>query len=59
MSVYDIERRIALLERELDEAVAEDDEAEQRALTLELRELERELADAQRWEDEGRGRGWL
>lgn len=59
MNTYAIERNIRRIEELLDHAIAEGDLEEQKALTRELRELESELSDAQRWEEEGRGRGWL
>jgi len=37
---------------------AEDDLDERKALLDEIREISRELADAERWMNEGRDRGW-
>jgi hypothetical protein len=59
VNTYAIERNIRRLEELLDHAIAEGDYEEQKALTAELREIEGHLADAQRWEEEGRERGWL
>lgn len=50
------EREIELLERQLEET---DDPKEQAAIRQDLREMERELADAERWRDQGAERGWL
>jgi hypothetical protein len=55
MSSRQAERAIELLERQLEET---DDPKEQAAIRQELREMDRELADAERWREEGRERGF-
>lgn len=50
------EREIDRLEALLGET---DDPAEQKALRAEIREIERELADQERWLDEGFDKGYL
>lgn len=51
------------IERELDRLDEQlsgcDDPAERQALRDDMRELQRELAEQDRWENEGRDRGWL
>ncbi len=50
------EREMELLEKQLEET---DDPKEQAAIRQDLREIERELADAERWREQGHNRGWL
>lgn len=50
------EREIDLLEQQLDET---DDPKEKEAVRLEIREIQREVIEQQRWLDEGDERGWL
>ena len=47
---------IELLERQLEET---DDPKEQAAIRQELRDIERELAEAERWREQGHNRGWM
>jgi len=54
-----IEREIERLESALDQAREEGDYEEQRAIERELRELEHEAAERERWEEEGQQRGWI
>lgn len=56
MATYQQERHIEQLERELER---DDLTAEDRAGILdEIRDVEREIADENRWRDEGEERGW-
>lgn len=50
-----LEGALATLESQLDN---EDDPEERRAIMDELREIERELNERDRWEREGDERGW-
>jgi hypothetical protein len=49
------EREIEKLEEQL---AATDDPEERRAIRRDMRDIEREVGDYERWEDEGRERGW-
>jgi hypothetical protein len=49
------ERAIEQLEQQLDET---DDPAEREAIMRDLREIERDLADEERWREHGREQGW-
>jgi hypothetical protein len=48
------EREIDLLQDQLADA----DPEERRAILREIRDIEREEAERERWEQEGEGRGW-
>ena len=51
-----MESEIARLEDSLDDI---DDPQERRFVEDEIREMERELSDQERWVDDGRDRGWI
>ena len=56
------ERELDRLEDELDAVRDSDDPedvAERAAIIREMRQVEREAADEERWADEGRERGWI
>jgi hypothetical protein len=50
------DREIELLEEQIAETY---DPAERRELERAIREIERELAEEDRWREEGRERGWM
>ena len=52
---WQLERTMERLEKELEDT---DDPMERKAIMDELRDIQRELADEERWRDEGRDRGW-
>lgn len=53
------ERELERLQEALERAAAEGDDAEVVAIQQEIRDVEREAAEQERWEDEGRDRGWF
>lgn len=52
---WQLERTMERLEKQLEDT---DDPSERKAIMDELRDIQRELADEERWRDEGRDRGW-
>lgn len=50
------EREIEQLEREMEEASTPE---ERKEIARAIREIEHELADEERWEEEGHERGWM
>jgi protein-arginine kinase activator protein McsA len=53
------ERELDQLEEQLERAIADGDEAEAKVIREDIREINRELSEQSRWEEEGEGRGWL
>jgi uncharacterized coiled-coil DUF342 family protein len=51
------DREIEALERELEDGDLTP--SERRDIMRELRDIERDFGDEERWQDEGRDRGWL
>jgi len=54
-----IEREAERLEEEIAQAEDEGDHESARLLRRDLQELAREAAEQERWEEEGRERGWM
>ena len=52
------EREIALLEQQLEDARAEGDYETERYIAHEIREIERDERERERWLNEGNDRGW-
>lgn len=53
------EREIEQLEKQLERAVADGDDAEAKAIRAEIRDIERDASERDRWEEEGQERGWF
>ncbi len=53
-----LDREMDRLEAQLEEALANGDVAEAKAIQRDIRDLAREASERERWEEEGRERGW-